>query len=95
MRTQVAIVGSGPSGLLLSQILAMLGIESVIVENRSQDYVLARIRAGVIEHGAVDVLTDYGVADRLHREGMRHDGVYLQWPGQRHRVRRVVPPGLV
>ena len=86
MRTQVAIVGSGPSGLLLSQILAMLGIESVIVENRSQDYVLARIRAGVIEHGAVDVLTDYGVADRLHREGMRHDGVYLQWPGQRHRV---------
>jgi len=86
MRTQVAIVGSGPSGLLLSQILAMLGIESVIVENRSQDYVLARIRAGVIEHGAVDVLTDYGVADRLHREGMRHDGVYLQWPGERHRV---------
>jgi p-hydroxybenzoate 3-monooxygenase len=86
MRTQVAIVGSGPSGLLLSQILAQQGIESVIVENRSQEYVLARIRAGVIEHGAVDVLTDFGVADRLHREGMRHDGVYLQWPGERHRI---------
>ena len=86
MRTQVAIVGSGPSGLLLSQVLAQHDIESVVVENRSQDYVLARVRAGVIEHGAVDVLTDYGVADRLHREGMRHDGVYLQWPGERHRI---------
>ena len=86
MRTQVAIVGAGPSGLLLSQILAKHGIESVIVENRSQDYVLARIRAGVIEHGAVDVLTDYGVGERLHREGMRHDGVYLQWPGERRRI---------
>ena len=86
MRTQVAIVGAGPSGLLLSQILAKHGVESVIVENRSQDYVLARIRAGVIEHGAVDVLTDYGVGDRLHREGMRHDGVYLQWPGERRRI---------
>ena len=86
MRTQVAIVGAGPSGLLLSQILAKHGIESVIVENRSQDYVLARIRAGVIEHGAVDVLTDYGVGERLHREGMRHDGVHLQWPGERRRI---------
>jgi p-hydroxybenzoate 3-monooxygenase len=86
MRTQVAIVGAGPSGLLLSQILARHGIESVIVENRSQDYVLARIRAGVIEHGAVDVLTDYGVGERLHREGLRHDGVYLQWPGERRRI---------
>jgi p-hydroxybenzoate 3-monooxygenase len=86
MRTQVAIVGAGPSGLFLSQILARHGVESVIVENRSQDYVLARVRAGVIEHGAVDVLTEYGVADRLHREGMRHDGVYLQWGQERHRI---------
>ena len=86
MRTQVAIVGAGPSGLFLSQILAQHGVESVIVENRSQDYVLARVRAGVIEHGAVDVLTEYGVADRLHREGMRHDGVYLQWGRERHRI---------
>ena len=86
MRTQVAIVGAGPSGLLLSQILAKHGVESVIVENRSQDYVLARVRAGVIEHGAVDVLTDYGVGERLHRDGMRHDGVHLQWPGERRRI---------
>jgi p-hydroxybenzoate 3-monooxygenase len=86
MRTQVAIIGSGPSGLLLSHILAQHGVEAVVVENRSQDYVLARVRAGVIEHGAVDVLTEYGVADRLHREGIRHDGVYLQWPGERRRI---------
>lgn len=86
MRTQVAIVGAGPSGLLLAQILAAHGVESVIVENRSREYVEARIRAGVIEHGAVDVLTEYGVGDRLHREGLRHDGVHLQWPGQRRRI---------
>ena len=86
MRTQVAIVGSGPSGLLLSQILAKHGIESVIVETHSRDYVQARIRAGVVEHGAVDVLTEYGVGERLHREGLRHGGVYLQWPGERRRI---------
>ncbi len=86
MRTQVAIIGAGPSGLLLSQILAAHGIESVIIEDRSREYVEGRIRAGVLEHGAVDVLTEYGVGERLHREGMRHDGVYLQWPGERRRV---------
>jgi len=86
MRTQVAIVGAGPSGLLLSQILGKHGIESVIVESRSRDYVEARVRAGVLEHGAVDVLAEYGVGDRLHAEGLRHDGVYLQWPGQRRRI---------
>ena len=86
MRTQVAIVGAGPSGMLLSQILAKDGIDSILVENRSQEYVLARVRAGVLEHGAVDVLDEYDVADRLHREGMRHDGVHLQWRGERHRV---------
>ena len=86
MRTQVAIVGAGPSGLLLSQILAKHGVESVIVENRSREYVEARVRAGVLEHGAVDVLAEYGVGDRLHAEGLRHDGVHLQWPGQRRRI---------
>ena len=86
MRTQVGIVGAGPSGLLLSHLLAQLGIDSVIVENRSREYVEARVRAGVLEHGAVQTLTDAGVADRLHREGMRHDGIYLQWPGERHRL---------
>ena len=86
MRTQVAIIGSGPSGLLLSQLLAAQGIESIIVENRSREYVEARIRAGVIEHGAVQALTDAGVAERLHREGKRHDGIYLQWEGERHHL---------
>jgi p-hydroxybenzoate 3-monooxygenase len=86
MRTQVGIVGSGPSGLLLAHILAQHGIDSVIIENRSRAYVEARIRAGVIEHGAVDVLTDYGVGGRLHREGLRHDGIYLQRPGHRERI---------
>jgi p-hydroxybenzoate 3-monooxygenase len=86
MRTQVGIVGSGPSGLLLAQILAQHGIDSVIVECRSREYVQARIRAGVIEHGAADVLTAYGVGERLHQEGLRHDGVRLQWPGHRERI---------
>ncbi len=86
MRTQIAIIGAGPSGLLLAQILAVHGVESIIIENRSREYVEARIRAGVIEHGAVDVLTEYGVGERLHREGLRHDGVHLQWAGRRHRV---------
>jgi p-hydroxybenzoate 3-monooxygenase len=86
MRTQVAIIGSGPSGLLLAQILAAGGVESVIVENRSRAYVEARIRAGVLEHGAVDVLTEAGAGDRLHAEGLRHDGVHLQWPGVRRHL---------
>jgi p-hydroxybenzoate 3-monooxygenase len=83
MRTQVGIVGSGPAGLLLAQLLAQQGIESIIVEDRSRGYVEARVRAGVLEHAAVQVLTDAGVAERLHREGVRHDGIYLQTPGHR------------
>ena len=86
MRTQVGIIGAGPAGLLLSQLLARGGIDSVVVENRSRDYVQARIRAGVLEHGTVDLLVEAGVGDRLTREGLRHDGIYLQWPGERHRV---------
>jgi p-hydroxybenzoate 3-monooxygenase len=86
MRTQVGIVGSGPSGLLLAQILAQHGIDSIIIENRSRAYVEARIRAGLIEQGAVEVLTEYGVGDRLRREGLQHHGIYLQWPGNRHRI---------
>lgn len=86
MRTQVGIVGAGPSGLLLAQLLAVRGIDSVVVESRSREHVEARVRAGVVEHGAVDVLTAAGVADRLHREGLRHDGIHLQWPGERHRI---------
>lgn len=79
-------MGAGPSGLLLAQLLALRGIESVIVEARSREYVEARIRAGVIEHGAVQTLIDAGVGGRLVREGLRHDGIYLQWPGERRRI---------
>ncbi len=86
MRTQVAIVGAGPAGLLLSHLLALRGIESVVVENRSRKYVEARIRAGVLEQGTVDLLVDAGLGERLNAQGLRHDGIHLQWPGERHRV---------
>jgi p-hydroxybenzoate 3-monooxygenase len=85
-RTQVGIIGSGPAGLLLAQLLSRQGIESVIVENRSRAYVEARIRAGVLEQHAVELLTEAGVGDRLHAEGLRHDGIHLQWPGERHHI---------
>lgn len=83
MRTQVAIIGAGPSGLFLSHLLALRGIESIVVENRSAEYVLSRIRAGVLEEGAVRALTDAGLGERLHAEGLEHRGIYLQWPGER------------
>lgn len=86
MRTQVAIIGAGPAGLVLGQLLSGAGIESVIIENRSRDYIEARLRAGVLEHGTVELLRDVGVGQRLDREGQRHDGIYLQWPGTRHHL---------
>ena len=86
MRTQVAIIGAGPAGLVLGQLLTKAGIESVIVELRSQDYVEARLRAGVLEQGTVELLRDNGVGRRLDREGLRHDGIYLQWPGTRQHL---------
>jgi len=85
-RTQVVIVGAGPSGLLLGQLLQRQGIDAVILERRSADYVLGRIRAGVLEQGSVDVLEHAGVAARLHAEGMRHDGVEIRFRGRRHRI---------
>lgn len=85
-RTQVGIVGAGPAGLLLGHLLAQTGVEAVVVESRSRDYVEARLRAGVLEQGTVDLLRDTGVGKRLEVEGLRHDGIYLQWPGERHRV---------
>src|SRR5215212_4537809 len=86
MRTQVGIVGAGPAGLLLSHLLDAAGIDSVVVENRSQDYVLGRIRAGVLESSTVDLLTEVGLGDRLRSKGIQHRGIYLQWPGQRHHL---------
>ncbi|HEX5778728.1 MAG TPA: 4-hydroxybenzoate 3-monooxygenase [Xanthobacteraceae bacterium] len=86
MRTQVAIIGAGPSGLLLGQLLHRQGIDTVILENRSADYVLGRIRAGVIEQGMVGLLEEAGVGARLHAEGLVHDGVEIAFRNQRHRV---------
>ncbi len=86
MRTQVGIVGAGPAGLLLSHLLARQGVEAVVVENRSRAYVEARLRAGVLEQGTVDLLVESGVGERLRREGLRHDGIHLQWPGERARI---------
>ena len=86
MKTPVAIIGAGPSGLLLGQLLAKSGIANVVVEQRSADYVLGRIRAGVLEQTTVDLLQSAGVAERLHAQGLPHDGVELCFGGERHRI---------
>ena len=86
MRTQVAIIGSGPSGLLLGQLLHKHGIDNVILERHTPSYVLERIRAGVIEQGAVDLLNEAGVGARMQREGLVHDGTQICVEGVRHRI---------
>jgi p-hydroxybenzoate 3-monooxygenase len=85
-RTQVGIVGAGPAGLLLGHLLHLNGIDSVIVENRSRDYVIDRVRAGVLEQGTVNLLIAMGVGERLQREGLRHDGLYISFGGNRHHI---------
>jgi p-hydroxybenzoate 3-monooxygenase len=85
-RTQVAIVGAGPSGLLLGQLLSNAGIDNVIVERQSPDYVLGRIRAGVLEQTTADLLDEAGVGARMHAEGLVHDGFELCFGGARHRI---------
>lgn len=86
MRTQVAVIGAGPSGLLLSHLLAADGIESVVLETRSEEYVAGRIRAGILEQSTVDLLRAVGLGDRLDREADPHRGIYLQWPQERHHL---------
>lgn len=86
MRTQVAIIGAGPSGLLLGALLNKAGIDTVILERQSPDYVLGRIRAGVLEQVTVDLLDEVGVGQRMHAEGLPHDGFELLFAGKRHRI---------
>ncbi len=86
MRVQVAIIGAGPAGLLLGQLLYRAGIDSIILERRSGEYVLGRIRAGVLEQVAVDLLDEAGIGERVHAEGLVHDGIELCFDGIRHRI---------
>jgi p-hydroxybenzoate 3-monooxygenase len=85
MRTKIVIVGAGPAGLLLGRLLENQGIDNVILERRSQDYVLGRIRAGVLEQGTVELLEKAGVGERMRQEGLVHDGVEFCFDGDRHR----------
>ena len=86
MRTQVAIIGSGPSGLLLGQLLADAGIDTVILERATKDYVLGRIRAGVLEEGMANLLAEAGAGTRMRAEGLPHDGFDLAFSGRHHRI---------
>jgi p-hydroxybenzoate 3-monooxygenase len=85
-RTQVGIVGAGPAGLVLSHLLYLQGIDSVVVENRSRQYVEERVRAGVLEQGTVDLLTEMGVGERMKAEGLVHYGIELRFGGRGHRI---------
>ncbi len=85
-RTQVGIVGAGPSGLLLAHLLYQQGIESVVLENRTREYVIARVRAGVLEQGVVDVFRAAGLAGRMEVEGLVHHGIELRFNGRGHRI---------
>ena len=86
MRTQVAIIGAGPAGLVLAHLLARAGIEAVVLEDRERGYVEQRVRAGVLEQGTVDLLDELGLAARLHREGLVHRGIELRFEGKGHRI---------
>jgi p-hydroxybenzoate 3-monooxygenase len=85
-RTQVAIIGGGPSGLLLGQLLFKAGIDAIIVERQSPAYILGRIRAGVLEQVTIDLLDEAGVGERMHKEGLVHDGFDMLFQGARHRI---------
>ncbi|WP_296447042.1 4-hydroxybenzoate 3-monooxygenase [Rhodoferax sp. UBA5149] len=85
-RTQVAIIGAGPSGLLLGQLLHKAGIDTLIMERQTGDHVLTRIRAGILEQVCIDLLDEAGVGERMHREGLVHGGIEMLYNGQRHRI---------
>lgn len=86
MRTQVAIIGSGPSGLLLGQLLTKAGIDNIVLDRVSADYILGRVRAGVLEEGTVKLMDEAGASARLHAEGLLHDGFSLAFDGRDHRI---------
>src|SRR6476646_9211585 len=86
MRTQVAIVGAGPAGLVLARLLERVGVESVVLKIRARDYVERRVRAGVLEQGTVDLLREAGVAGRPDRESLVHHGLELRFEGRHHRI---------
>jgi p-hydroxybenzoate 3-monooxygenase len=86
MHTQVGIIGAGPAGLLLGHLLHLKGIDSVILETRNHDYVIDRVRAGVLEQCTADLMTQIGVGERLQREGMRHENLYVSFGGRRHEM---------
>jgi p-hydroxybenzoate 3-monooxygenase len=86
MRTKVAIIGAGPAGLFLSHLLSLEKIESIVLEDKSRSYVESRIRAGVLEHGTAQLLSDSGVGARMNREGMPHAGINLGFSGRLHRI---------
>jgi p-hydroxybenzoate 3-monooxygenase len=85
-RTQVLIVGGGPSGLMLAQLLHLAGIDSLVLEKEREEHVVGRVRAGVLEQGSVDLMHEAGVGERLRREGMRHGGIYIAFGGARHAI---------
>jgi p-hydroxybenzoate 3-monooxygenase len=86
MRTQIGIVGAGPAGLMLSHLLHLAGVHSIIVENRSRAYCEGRVRAGLMEHWAAELLVATGVGDRMKRESMVHDGIYIAFNGRAHHI---------
>jgi p-hydroxybenzoate 3-monooxygenase len=97
MRTQVGIVGAGPAGLILSHRLHLVGIESVVLEAHSREYVSQRVRAGGLEQGTVDLLTESGVGGRMKREGLVHHGIELRFDGRTHRIdfQASIPSGVL
>jgi len=86
MHTKVGIVGAGPAGLLLSRLLGLAGIDTIVLEKRTPEYLRARVRAGLLEQGTVDLLTQAGVGERLRRERLIHDGLEIAFDGRRHRI---------